>query len=128
MRLQELGRVVDSVQNDKVAAWYKNQRGIVLAAGRSTRAGTRKAGAVLDGESLLGRAVATLSNYMILAGSFTSFNNVSLGRLARINPLNTYDSTFNTGTGSAAPAPRNTPSRRPRPAPRTESASRLPPG
>jgi len=31
IRLQELGRVVDSVQNDKVAAWYKDKRGIVLA-------------------------------------------------------------------------------------------------
>ena len=31
IRLQELGRVIDSVQNDKVAAWYKDQRGIVLA-------------------------------------------------------------------------------------------------
>ncbi|HTP60554.1 MAG TPA: efflux RND transporter permease subunit [Burkholderiales bacterium] len=30
VRLGELGRVVDSVQSDKVAAWYKNQRGIVL--------------------------------------------------------------------------------------------------
>ena len=31
IRLQELGRVIDSVQNDKTAAWYKGQRGIVLA-------------------------------------------------------------------------------------------------
>ncbi|HYL87344.1 MAG TPA: efflux RND transporter permease subunit [Burkholderiales bacterium] len=31
IRLQDLGRVIDSVQNDKVAAWYKNRRGIVLA-------------------------------------------------------------------------------------------------
>jgi len=31
VRLQELGRVIDSVQNDKVAAWYKDKRGIVLA-------------------------------------------------------------------------------------------------
>ncbi|HYY60916.1 MAG TPA: efflux RND transporter permease subunit, partial [Burkholderiales bacterium] len=31
IRLQELGRVIDSVQNDKVAAWYKDKRGIVLA-------------------------------------------------------------------------------------------------
>src|SRR5438270_374817 len=31
IRLQELGRVVDDVQNDKVAAWYKDKRGIVLA-------------------------------------------------------------------------------------------------
>jgi hydrophobic/amphiphilic exporter-1 (mainly G- bacteria), HAE1 family len=31
VRLQELGRVIDSVQNDKVAAWFKGKRGIVLA-------------------------------------------------------------------------------------------------
>jgi HAE1 family hydrophobic/amphiphilic exporter-1 len=31
VRLGELGRVIDSVQNDKVAAWYNGTRGIVLA-------------------------------------------------------------------------------------------------
>jgi HAE1 family hydrophobic/amphiphilic exporter-1 len=31
LRLGELGRVIDSVQNDKVAAWFNDQRGIVLA-------------------------------------------------------------------------------------------------
>ena len=31
VRLQELGRVIDGVQNDKLAAWFKGQRGIVLA-------------------------------------------------------------------------------------------------
>ena len=31
VRLQELGSVVDSVQNDKVAAFFKGKRGIVLA-------------------------------------------------------------------------------------------------
>ncbi len=31
IRLQELGRVVDSVQNDKVASWFNNVRAIVLA-------------------------------------------------------------------------------------------------
>jgi HAE1 family hydrophobic/amphiphilic exporter-1 len=31
VRLQELGRVIDSVQNDKIASWYNNTRGIVLA-------------------------------------------------------------------------------------------------
>jgi len=31
IRLQELGRVIDNVQNDKVAAWFKGKRGIVLA-------------------------------------------------------------------------------------------------
>ena len=31
IRLRELGRVIDSVENDKVAAWFKDKRGIVLA-------------------------------------------------------------------------------------------------
>ena len=31
IQLGELGRVVDSVQSDKVAAWYRGKRGIVLA-------------------------------------------------------------------------------------------------
>jgi hydrophobic/amphiphilic exporter-1 (mainly G- bacteria), HAE1 family len=31
IRLQELGQVIDDVQNDKVAAWFKGKRGIVLA-------------------------------------------------------------------------------------------------
>ena len=31
IRLEELGRVIDSVQDDKVAAWFKDKRGIVLA-------------------------------------------------------------------------------------------------
>jgi HAE1 family hydrophobic/amphiphilic exporter-1 len=31
IRLNEVGRVIDSVQSDKVAAWFKDQRGIVLA-------------------------------------------------------------------------------------------------
>jgi hydrophobic/amphiphilic exporter-1 (mainly G- bacteria), HAE1 family len=31
VRLQELGKVIDGVQNDKVAAWFKDKRGIVLA-------------------------------------------------------------------------------------------------
>ena len=31
IRLNELGRVIDSVQNDKIAAWFKGKRGIVLA-------------------------------------------------------------------------------------------------
>ncbi len=34
VRLQELGKVIDSVQNDKVAAWFKETRGIVLAVQR----------------------------------------------------------------------------------------------
>ena len=31
VRLSEVGRVIDSVQTDKVAAWFKDKRGIVLA-------------------------------------------------------------------------------------------------
>ncbi len=31
VRLSELGRVIDSVENDKVASWYNNVRAIVLA-------------------------------------------------------------------------------------------------
>jgi HAE1 family hydrophobic/amphiphilic exporter-1 len=31
VRLGEIGRIVDSVQNDKIAAWFKGKRGIVLA-------------------------------------------------------------------------------------------------
>ncbi len=34
VRLAELGRVFDSVQNDKVAAWYNGTRGVVLAVQR----------------------------------------------------------------------------------------------
>ena len=31
VRLQDLGRVINSVQNDKIASWYNNDRAIVLA-------------------------------------------------------------------------------------------------
>ena len=31
VRLQELGNVIDSVENDKVASWYKDTRAIILA-------------------------------------------------------------------------------------------------
>src|SRR5947209_5478249 len=34
VRLEEIGRVIDSVQNDKVASWFNNTRGIVLAVQR----------------------------------------------------------------------------------------------
>jgi HAE1 family hydrophobic/amphiphilic exporter-1 len=34
VRLEELGRVIDSVENDKVAAWYRDVRAIVLAVQR----------------------------------------------------------------------------------------------
>ena len=31
VRLEELGRVIDSVQTDKVASWYNDERAVVLA-------------------------------------------------------------------------------------------------
>src|SRR5258705_474938 len=31
VRLEELGRVIDSVQNERIASWFNNRRGIVLA-------------------------------------------------------------------------------------------------
>jgi hydrophobic/amphiphilic exporter-1 (mainly G- bacteria), HAE1 family len=34
VRLGELGRVIDSVENNKSANWYKNERGVVLAINR----------------------------------------------------------------------------------------------
>jgi HAE1 family hydrophobic/amphiphilic exporter-1 len=34
IRLHELGRVIDSVENDRTAAWYKDQRSVVLAVQR----------------------------------------------------------------------------------------------
>jgi HAE1 family hydrophobic/amphiphilic exporter-1 len=40
VRLQELGHVIDSVQNNKTAAWYNNTRGIVLAIQRQPGANT----------------------------------------------------------------------------------------
>ena len=40
VRLEQLGRVVDSVQSDKIAAWYKDKRGIVLAIQRQPGANT----------------------------------------------------------------------------------------
>jgi len=40
VRLQELGHVLDSVQNNKTAAWYNNTRGIVLAIQRQPGANT----------------------------------------------------------------------------------------
>jgi HAE1 family hydrophobic/amphiphilic exporter-1 len=33
-RLEDLGRVIDSVENDKTAAWFKDQRGVILAVQR----------------------------------------------------------------------------------------------
>jgi HAE1 family hydrophobic/amphiphilic exporter-1 len=40
VRLEQLGRVLDSVQNDKVASWYDNTRAIVLAIQRQPGANT----------------------------------------------------------------------------------------
>ncbi len=40
VRLQELGRVIDSVQNDKVASWFDTTRAIVLAIQRQPGANT----------------------------------------------------------------------------------------
>ena len=40
VRLQELGHVLDSVQNDKVASWFNNTRAIVLAIQRQPGANT----------------------------------------------------------------------------------------
>jgi len=40
VRLQQLGNVYDSVQNDKIAAWYNNQRAMVLAVQRQPGANT----------------------------------------------------------------------------------------
>jgi HAE1 family hydrophobic/amphiphilic exporter-1 len=34
VRLREVGRAVDGVQNDKVAAWFKDKRGLILAVQR----------------------------------------------------------------------------------------------
>jgi hydrophobic/amphiphilic exporter-1 (mainly G- bacteria), HAE1 family len=34
VRLQDIGRVIDSVENDKVAAWYRDRRAVVLAVQR----------------------------------------------------------------------------------------------
>src|SRR5476651_2651717 len=40
VRLQELGNVIDSVQNDKAAAWYDGTRAVVLAVQRQPGANT----------------------------------------------------------------------------------------
>ncbi len=40
VRLQELGKVIDSVENDKVASWFNNTRAVVLAVQRQPGANT----------------------------------------------------------------------------------------
>ncbi|HEY5345817.1 MAG TPA: efflux RND transporter permease subunit, partial [Verrucomicrobiae bacterium] len=40
VRLQELGHVLDSVQNDKAAAWFNNTRAVILAVQRQPGANT----------------------------------------------------------------------------------------
>jgi len=40
IRLEQLGRVMDSVQNDKVASWYNNVRAVVLSIQRQPGANT----------------------------------------------------------------------------------------
>ncbi len=40
VRLEELGHVLDSVQNDKAAAWFNNTRAVVLAVQRQPGANT----------------------------------------------------------------------------------------
>jgi HAE1 family hydrophobic/amphiphilic exporter-1 len=40
VRLQELGNVLDSVQNDKAAAWFNNTRAVILAVQRQPGANT----------------------------------------------------------------------------------------
>ncbi|MDH7500228.1 MAG: efflux RND transporter permease subunit, partial [candidate division NC10 bacterium] len=42
VRLEELGRVIDSVENDKVASWYNDTRAIVLAVQRQPGTNTVK--------------------------------------------------------------------------------------
>jgi HAE1 family hydrophobic/amphiphilic exporter-1 len=42
VRLQELGRVIDSVENDKVAAWFIDKRALVLAVQRQPGTNTVK--------------------------------------------------------------------------------------
>ena len=40
IKLQEIARVIDSVENDKIASWYNNERAIVLAIQRQPDANT----------------------------------------------------------------------------------------
>jgi len=40
VRLEQLGRVIDSVENDKIASWFRDTRGIVLAVQKQPGANT----------------------------------------------------------------------------------------
>src|SRR5258706_6484504 len=51
VRLGEIGRVIDSVQSDKLAAWFKDKRGIVLAVHR--QAGPKTTVVVRPGQKRL---------------------------------------------------------------------------
>ncbi|MBI5710671.1 MAG: efflux RND transporter permease subunit [Candidatus Eisenbacteria bacterium] len=58
VRLRDLAQVVDGVQNDKVASWYRGQRSVVLAVQRQPGTNTVQ---VADGvQALLRRAAAQL--------------------------------------------------------------------
>jgi HAE1 family hydrophobic/amphiphilic exporter-1 len=58
VRLWELGRVIDSVENDKIANWYNSTRAIVLAIQRQP--GTNTVKVVNSIRSLLGRLRADI--------------------------------------------------------------------
>jgi HAE1 family hydrophobic/amphiphilic exporter-1 len=47
VRLEELGRVIDSVQNDKIASWYNDTRAIVLAIQRQPGTNTVQVAAAI---------------------------------------------------------------------------------
>ncbi len=42
VRLEELGRVIDGVQTDKVASWYNDERAVILAIQRQPGTNTRR--------------------------------------------------------------------------------------
>ena len=48
VRLQELGRVLDSVQNDKIASWVNDTRAISLTVQRQPGVNTVKVNVVWD--------------------------------------------------------------------------------
>ena len=58
VRLRDLGEVVDGVQNDKVASWYRGQRSVVLAVQRQPGTNTVQVADAV--QALLRRAAAQL--------------------------------------------------------------------